>query len=411
MKPSLVLLLSVFPQSSETFIVYKFLGLVQAGWDVHIVCGRFSQRDWDTFEALRTHPELRTRVHRSLPADVRWLAGVYFLPVFLYTFLKAPKEVLQYLRKCWKLHRWETPRYFYLDAVLIRLRPQIIHFEFGALAIGRETLGECLGCKMVVSFRGYDLNFSGLDNPSYYEKVWRAADGLHLLGQDLWLRALRRGCPPSKLHALIPPALDAGYFQRPSKMLVEEVGSPERPLRILSVGRLEWKKGYEFALQALKELQRRNIYCEYHMVGSGQYLGALAFACHQLGLEKRVQMMGGLPREQVKLQYEWADLFLHAAVSEGFCNAVVEAQAMEIPVVTTDAGGLSENVENRVTGYVVSRRNPLALADKMEILARDPQLRLALGSAGRRRVLVQFRIEQQITAFDHFYHAVAGGAM
>jgi colanic acid/amylovoran biosynthesis glycosyltransferase len=94
---------------------------------------------------------------------------------------------------------------------------------------------------------------------------------------------------------------------------------------------------------------------------------------------------------------------LHSAVSEGFGNVVVEAQAHGVPVVCTDAGGLPENVEHEVTGIVVPRRDPTAMADAVARLAADGDLRAAMGSAGRARVEVRFRLEDQLDAWERFY--------
>ncbi len=104
-------------------------------------------------------------------------------------------------------------RRLYLDAELVRLRCDLLHFEFGALAAERMDLEELLQCPIVVSFRGYDLNYVGLEQPGFYAEVWRRASALHLLGEDLWRRAVRRGCPPEKPHALIPPAIDCRIFR------------------------------------------------------------------------------------------------------------------------------------------------------------------------------------------------------
>ena len=104
----------------------------------------------------------------------------------------------------------------------------------------------------------------------------------------------------------------------------------------------------------------------------------------------------------------WADVFLHAAVSEGFCNAVIEAQAMKLPVVCTDADGLPENVCEGETGFVVPRRDPEAMALGLSRLAADPSLRERMGRAGRRRVEKHFRIEDQIVAFDRAYARLLG---
>ena len=172
------------------------------------------------------------------------------------------------------------------------------------------------------------------------------------------------------------------------------------------MGRLEWKKGYEYALQAVKLLADQGISCEYRIIGAGSYLGAIGFARHQLGLESVVRFMGALSPQEVKSHLLWADVFLHAAVSEGFCNAVLEAQAMGLPVVCTDAGGLPENVAHGETGFVAPRRNPAALAEKLALLAKEPHRRREMGQAGRQRVLTHFQIADQISAFDRLYRMV-----
>jgi glycosyltransferase involved in cell wall biosynthesis len=257
-----------------------------------------------------------------------------------------------------------------------------------------------------VSFRGADLNFAQLDEPDYYREVWEEADALHVLGNDLWTRALRRGCPPEKPHVLISPAIDTDKFAPGRRDASVVAGTPERPLRILSVGRLVWKKGHEYGLRAMKLLQDRGIHFECRIVGYGDYAEAVDLARRELGLEHVVHLLGGQLPSEVSTHMKWADVLLHAAVSEGFCNAVIEAQAMELPVVCTDADGLSENVADGETGFVVPRRDAWALASKLALVAGDPNLRRQLGEAGRRRVLKRFRRADQIDAFERFYHAV-----
>jgi colanic acid/amylovoran biosynthesis glycosyltransferase len=103
---------------------------------------------------------------------------------------------------------------------------------------------------------------------------------------------------------------------------------------------------------------------------------------------------------------EWADIFLHSAVSEGFCNAVLEAQSMSLPVVCSDADGLAENVEDGLTGFVVPRRDPQSLANKLALLARDPELRQRMGKAGRERVEKHFQLPMQIEQYEQFYQMI-----
>ena len=77
---------------------------------------------------------------------------------------------------------------------------------------------------------------------------------------------------------------------------------------------------------------------------------------------------------------------------------------MQLPVVTTDADGLPENVEDGTSGFIVPRRDPSALAGKLALLARSPELRHQMGLAGRTRVLEHFNQGQQMDAFEEFYN-------
>ncbi|MEO8427017.1 MAG: glycosyltransferase [Verrucomicrobiota bacterium] len=313
---------------------------------------------------------------------------------------------MRYLTQGWSRFGIDTLRRFYLDANLLGLNPNVAHFEFGTLALGRMHLKEIIDAKVVVSFRGYDLNFAGLENPTHYQEVWDGADALHLLGDDLWRRAQRRGCPADKAHALIPPAIDVQFFVPGDRKHTEATGGSARPLRILSVGRLEWKKGYEYAISAMRILRQQGLNFEYRIVGDGGFLEAVAFARHQMEVEKTVHLLGALSRPEVRAEMLRADVFLHPAVSEGFCNAVLEAQSMELPVVCSDADGLAENVVNGETGFVVRRRDPQAIAEKLILLASNPAIRQRMGLAGRKRVTTCFQLIDQISAFDRLYRQV-----
>ncbi len=280
----LVLIVPRFPRVSETFIVNKFVGLVDAGWDVHIVCRQASLEDWDKFPPLANRPELQGRVHAQRRHKPRWVVPLLWLPAFLATLARAPRDTARYWRTLWSRFGWGTAKQFYLDSAVIALSPDILHFEFGALAVGQTYLKQALDCCLSASFRGYDLSYAGLENPDHYKRLWENSDAFHVLGRDLWRRALRRGCPPDKPHALIPPAIDVEYFMhdRAARRLIAI--TPERPLRILSVGRLEWVKGYDYALEAVRLLAERGVPFEYRIIGDGNYLEPLAFVRHELGL-------------------------------------------------------------------------------------------------------------------------------
>ncbi len=400
----LALIVPRFPKLSETFIVSKFLGLLERGWDVYVVCGESCASEWDHLPELCRHPEARKRVRVAWPHRPRWVAAGLTPLAALRCLGRNPKGCWRYLRQGATRFGPDVLRRGYLDAELLCLRPDILHFEFGALAVDRMYLKDLLGCRVVVSFRGYDLNISGLDQPDYYHEVWENSDGLHVLSHALRKRASERGCPAEKVSSRIPPALGGFHC---TKGTAEALPTPPNaPLRILSVGRMTWEKGLEFGLQAVRELSESQLDFHLRIIGQGCESDGVSFAAHQLGLEGQVDFLGALPPERVREELRAADIFLHSAVSEGFCNAVMEAQAMGLPVVCTDAGGLPENVVDGVTGFVVPRRDPHALADKLALLARDPELRQRLGCAGRQRVLERFRLEDQLAKFEALYRQV-----
>ncbi len=404
-KLKIVLFVSEFPQISETFIFNKFLALLEDGQNVHVVCQNSHIRNQNHFKGFK---QKQDRVKVCWPHRPKLLAAMLMPIALIRCCLFKPLKTFAYLARGYKQFGLDIFRKLYLDAEFIVLEPDILHFEFGALSVGRTYLRELLDCKLVVSFRGYDLNFSGLEKANYYEEVWKNSDAIHCLGNDLWLRAQKRGCPEDQTHFLIPPAIDADFFFRKTKENSEKIGTPDRPLRLLSVGRLEWKKGYEFAMQAVRLLKDQGFSIEYRIVGVGNYLEALTFCQHQLNLEDTVILLGAKSREEVKDEMSRADVFLHAAVSEGFCNAVLEAQSMELPVVCSDADGLSENVEDGVTGFVVLRRDAKSILEKVACLMKDVNLRRQMGVNGRKRILNYFQLSEQIKAFQKLYSEITG---
>jgi colanic acid/amylovoran biosynthesis glycosyltransferase len=400
---SIALVCHEFPTLSETFIVSAFLGLLERGWDVHVICRESSKERVALFPELR-RAHVRRRVHVCRPTR-GWAGAARALVALAGPTLLHPRSTAAYFRRGWRRFGLGAISRAAADAPYVAIRPALIHFEFGPLARGQTYLKDLLDSRVVVSFRGADLNFAQLDDPGYYREIWEKADAVHVLGSDLWARALRRGCPPEKPHVLISPAIDTDKFA-PGRRDVSAVGTAERPLRILSVGRLVWKKGHEYGLRAMKLLQDRGLQFECRIVGYGDYADGIDLARRELGLEHVVHLLGGVPPAEVLSHMAWADVLLHAAVSEGFCNAVMEAQAMELPVVCTDADGLPENVADGETGFVVPRRDAWALASKLALVAGDPALRRRLGDAGRRRVLQRFRRGDQLDAFERFYRDV-----
>ena len=238
-----------------------------------------------------------------------------------------------------------------------------------------------------------------LDDPDYYGGVWDMADVLHVPDGGMWRRALRRGCPPDRRKVVIPPAASTSYFDP------AERSDGAARLRILSVGPIVWAQGLEHALHAARLLLDRDVDFEYRIVGEGEHLPAVTFARYQLGLEGRVELRspGGL--DELRSHLRWADVFLNAAVAEGFTEAVAEAHAMELPIVASDRGVLDASMSDDAA-LVAPRRDPHALAEHLARVAADPGLRRRLGERGRARVIEDFPLPRQLARFEELYRSL-----
>ena len=376
-----------FPERSEGFLVDHARGLLGEGLDVHVVADAV-----DRAALADQAPDLVDRVH-ACPAG-RDRRPRVALAVAAGT-LRAPLATLRYLWRSRPLGRGGAGR-LARDLPLLALRPDVVHTEFLTLAAARTHLPAVLGRPLTSSVRGYDIAYAGLDRADAYGGTWPALTALHVLGEDLWQRARARGCPDTLAHTAIPPAVDADAVP------VADPG-PVGPLRLVSVGRLHWKKGHHHVLAALARLRAGGVDAGLTIVGDGPQIEELAFARHQLGLDDHVEFVRHLDRRAVWQHLATRHLFVHGAVTEGFGNAVLEAQAAALPVVTTDAEGLAENIEPGVTGLLVPRRAPEAMAAAIAELAADPERRSAMGRAGRARVATRFRPADQHAAFAEFF--------
>ena len=290
------------------------------------------------------------------------------------------------------------------DYRLMKLQPDVLHFEFGTFALDKIYLKRVLDCKVVTSFRGYDINYYKLDTPNVYQPVWDNVDGFHFLGNDLKDRAHKRGFKDDgKIVALVPPAIYPELFTRAEPAKKKEI---VRPVNIISVGRVVWKKGVPDGLIAFKKFLEAGGQGTYHIVGDGPLLEEVRFTAFELSIQDKVVLHGKLKPEETKEQLQQADIFLHPSISEGFCNAVIEAQAMEIPIVCTDADGLSENIVDGKTGFLAPKWNTDVMAEKLLKLYQEPQLRYEFGQNGRERVLNNFIVPIQAKQFADFYQRV-----
>jgi len=171
--------------------------------------------------------------------------------------------------------------------------------------------------------------------------------------------------------------------------------APDEPVVVLSVGRAVEKKGYDTLLEALALLPG-DLAWRFEHIGDGEELERLKALAQKLGLDSRVSWKGALAQEEVLEHYRCADIFALACRitangdRDGLPNVLVEAASQRLACVSTDISGVPELLSPDETGLLVPTENPIALAQALERLIRDPVLRARLGDAAERRVRGNF---------------------
>lgn len=172
----------------------------------------------------------------------------------------------------------------------------------------------------------------------------------------------------------------------------------------MTVARLHWKKGLEDTLQALALFKKEQFSFEYTIIGEGEEYEKLLFAVHSLGLMQDVKFVGVQSSEFVRKAMENCDIYVQYSISEGFCNAVLEAQAMGCLCIVSDAEGLPENVLDGVTGWVVPKREPKDLAKTLiHITTLSSEKLQQVRQNEISRVREKFNLEKQMEEFREFY--------
>src|SRR5258706_4870352 len=252
---------------------------------------------------------------------------------------------------------------------------------------------------MAVSFRGYDLNVYPLKHPGCYRKLWERVDQVHAISRYLLEKAVALGLSPDKPNMIITPALSLdpdGEMRSKTEL--------HNPVRILTVARLTWIKGLEYGIRAVGILKSMKIPVHYTIIGDGPEYEKLLFDIHDLDLAAEVELVGKLGHTETLQSMAQSDVYIQPSLNEGFCNSVLEAQAVGCLCIASDVGGLPENIVNGKTGLLVEPRNPRALAEAIVSAIQLPLMkRKEFSQNAQKRIVENFGIEFHVEQWVKFY--------
>jgi glycosyltransferase involved in cell wall biosynthesis len=167
------------------------------------------------------------------------------------------------------------------------------------------------------------------------------------------------------------------------------------PLHLFSCGRLNYIKGHQDLVRAIAILQRSRINVYLEIAGEDE-LGGKGFR-HQLQslitrlkLTGNIVLLGAVTEQRVLEGLEAAHIFVLASHREPLGVAIMEALSCETPVIATNRGGVPELIDHGIDGYLVSPKNPKALAKAIKYLAQNPLFAKQLSAAGRTKVEQRF---------------------
>ncbi len=428
-------LLKGYPRISETFIASEVFRLEQLGVPLRLFVLKPPDEParHPVVDRIRATPDyLPVTTSLSGTTAPRWLARNLrpFLPSLVAVARWRPaglaraagRAVAQAVRA--RRHRFAAPRTIYLKEFLyavtladrLRRAPTVrhlhAHFAHGCTTVAWLT-ATITGLPFSFTGHAKDIYTTDLNPAGLLGRKMRAATFVVTCtrANARHLATVERRTPVHVVHHGLSVdvadqlAGDAGH---------RSTGAP--PLRLLGVGRLVPKKGFDTFVRACAVLHDAGVPFRAEIAGEPGVHGTVVRALvAELGLAQHVRLLGTRSPAELAELYRRADVFsLACRVTEtgdrdGIPNVLVEAMACAVPVVSTDVSGIPELVRNGENGLLVRPDDPQALAGAWHRLADDPALARRLGAAGRETVVRGFDGSASATALAALFAPLLDG--
>lgn len=279
----------------------------------------------------------------------------------------------------------------------------IIAVQFGNLAkkvINQAEVQNYKG-KIIVSFRGHDLSKFLQKNPYYYDDdLFSKIDLCLPVCLFFKERLIKLGCPPEKIFVHYSGLNFDAFPIKSAQHKTKEI------FKIVTIARLVEKKGIEYVLRAISLLKKRYSSIHYYIfgdeVGNSGEKARLNKLAHDLRINSCVDFCGWKSHNEIIQQLLSANLMVLPSITsrdgdeEGIPNAVKEAMAVGLPVITTQRVG-SELIQDGKSGFLVQEKNYKQLASKMAYCIQNQIKSKSLGQKAR-QVIQQFFDIKKTTA-------------
>ena len=375
-----------YPRATDTFIQREVAALRQQGAQVETFSVRSTGEEHMVGEEQKQE---RNQTFYILPPS-----PIKLLRAHLNLLLASPKRYLTGLKLAWSTRlyglRGNLYQFFYfLEAGVLaqeirRRKIPHLHNHFGDSSCSVAMLAAELG--------GFTYSLT-LHGPYIFFQPyhWRLDEKIN---RALFVSCISNYCRSQGM--IFAP------IEKWSKMPIVHCGiDPElfnlvshqgKGKRLLYVGRLSAVKGLPILLESLVSLKQRHPNIILTVVGDGSDRTYLEQMTADLGLNNNVAFVGYKSQAEVRKYFEESDVFVLSSFAEGVPVVLMEAMAAGVPVVATQIAGISELVENEVSGYIVPAGDTVGLSQSIEKLLNDSQLRTKFGILGRNKVEKEFNL-------------------
>ncbi len=283
--------------------------------------------------------------------------------------------------------------------------PHILHAHFGYDAAKLMNLSIQENIPLVVSFYGADV--SRLPSEFRWKKRYNklADTGAHFIAATEFMKKqlINLGFPKERI-SIVRFGVDLE-----SSVYIENNLDPSK---MMMVGRMVEKKGFEYAIKAVYELQKQNIKVDLNLYGYGPLMDKLIEMRNRLSLEKSVHFHGYQPIETILEAHQSHSLLLAPSVTandgdmEGLPNTILEAMAKGTPVVATKHAAIPEVIKQGKTGFLVEERDEIQLAKTLEKILSSAFNLDEIRKNARRVIEKEYCVQRMVQEIERIYERV-----
>jgi colanic acid/amylovoran biosynthesis glycosyltransferase len=285
---------------------------------------------------------------------------------------------------------------------------EVIHCHFGINGLIGIYLKECGFCdKIVTTFHGADINYYPKKyGVNVYKTLYKKSDVITANTEFTKSKIIQNGGPVNTI--VIPVGLFFDEF-------TIDTSINKIPYSVITIGRLEEKKGYPYSLEAIAYVKEIMPSVVYYIIGDGTLRQDLYKYAQKLNITDNCRFLGVRTNVEVKHYLNQCEVFMLPSITasngdmEGQGLVLQEAQALGLPVISTFHNGIPDGVLNGKSGFLVPEKDSTLLAEKIITLLQDKNLRRKMGETGRQFVKGKYDIpvivKQYNMCFEKTYDA------